>query len=418
MEEAFLHCHRQWFPRLILMKLTRELVGQKLLELSGFFVLLAIGALGIVIAFSEGYENRWVILGLVAILFALDVITHFHSTWHDSVRIQRLLMALLTLNTVALLAVPPHIDIFVIVFFVLSVTAAMIFEPREWAAWIAGFVVLTFLYYLNVHSLQDGMIMAIIYAAAYYFFATFAKSMSDANKAEEESKQLLSELQDAHQQLQSYADQVEELTIVDERNRMAREMHDTVGHRLTVSAVQLEAAERLITKDPDKAEQMVGTVREQIGEALNELRQTVAALRAPLEEDLRLDVSLQRLAEQFRQGTDLPVELETPEELPALEPQQRQAIYRAAQESLTNIQRHAQAKNVWMQLQRQENGIVLYVSDDGIGIPPRINASGFGLKGLRERALQLGGDYQLSPRPGGGSQAIFHIPLTTESNHD
>lgn len=412
--------HRQIRPTPLIqiMKLTRDLVSQKLLELSGFFVLFALGALGILIAFSEGYEYRWVILGLVAILFALDAITHFKSSWHDSIWTQRLLMALMTLNTVALLAVPPHIDIFVIVFFVLSVTAAMLFEPKEWTAWIAGFVVLTFLYYLNVHSLQDGMIMAIVYAGAYYFFATFAKSMSDANKAEAESKQLLSELQDAHQQLQAYADQVEELTIVDERNRMAREMHDTVGHRLTVSAVQLEAAQRLITKDSARAEQMVGTVREQIGEALNELRQTVAALRAPLEEDLRLDVSLQRLAEQFRQGTGLKVEVETPDDLPVLEPQQRQAIYRAAQESLTNIQRHAQATNVWMQLQRQENGIVLYVSDDGIGIPPKLNADGFGLRGLRERASQLGGDFQLSPRPGGGSQAIFHIPLTAEQNHD
>jgi signal transduction histidine kinase len=110
--------------------------------------------------------------------------------------------------------------------------------------------------------------------------------------------------------------------------------------------------------------------------------------------------------------------VEVPEELPVLEPQQRQAIYRAAQESLTNIQRHAEARNVWMQLQRQENGIVLYVSDDGVGIPPKINADGFGLKGLRERASHLGGDFQLSPRPGGGSQAIFHIPLATELNYD
>ncbi len=400
------------------MKLTRELVGEKLLELSGFFVLFAIGALGILIFFTEGYDYRWLVLCLVTILFVLDVVTHFQSKWFDSLWKQRLLMALLTLNTVALLAIPPHVDLFVIIFFVLSVTAAMLFEPKEWATWIAVFVLLTFLYFLSVHTLADGLMVSIVYAGAYYFFATFAKSMSDANKAEAESKRLLSELQAANQQLQAYADQVEELTIVAERNRMAREMHDTVGHRLTVSAVQLEAGQKLIAKDPAKAEKMVATVREQIGEALTELRQTVAALRAPLEEDLQLDVSLERLAEQFRQATEISVKLETPEELPALLPQQRQAIYRAAQESLTNVQRHAQAKNVWMQLQRHDFAIMLYVSDDGIGIPPRLEASGFGLKGLRERANQLGGDFQLSPRPGGGTQAIFHIPLTAEQSHD
>lgn len=395
------------------MKLKRIDLTDKLLEMSGFFVVFAVGALGILIFFSEGYEYRWVALGLVTILLLLDFITHFLETWRDTLRKQRLLMALMTLNTVALMAIPPHVDIFVIIFFVLSVTAAMLFEPREWAAWIAAFVALTFLYFLSTHGWQNGLINAIIYAGAYYFFATFAKSMADARKAEAESQRLLDELLAAHQQLQDYANQVEELAIVEERSRLAREMHDTVGHRLTVSAVQLEAAQRLFAKEPARAEQMVGTVREQIGEALAELRQTVAALRAPVEEDLCLDVSLQRLVEQFWQGTGIMVELEMPAELPELPPQHRRALYRAAQESLTNVQRHAQAKNVWMQLQRQDGAIVLYVSDDGVGIPPKLEPGGFGLKGLQERAAQLGGQFHLSPRPGGGTLATFFIPLAS-----
>ena len=394
------------------MKLTRDFLADKLLELSGFFVLFAVGALGLLISFSEGHETRWLTLGLVAALLLLNLITHFESVWRGSIWMQRLLMALMTLNTLALLAVPPHVDVYIIIFFVLSVTAATLFEPKEWATWIAGFVILTFFYYVQTQGWQDGLMISILYAGAYYFFATFAKSMSDSQKAEVESQRLLNELQAAHQQLQDYAGQVEELTIVEERNRMAREMHDTVGHRLTVSAVQLEAAQRLIAKDPGRAEQMVGTVRGQIGEALDELRQTVAALRAPVEEDLCLDVSLQRLAEQFRQATGLAVELEIPAEPPELPPQHRRALYRAAQESLTNVQRHANASNVWMQLQRQDEAIVLVVSDDGVGIPPKQEVAGFGLKGLQERAAQLGGDFHLAPRPGGGTQATFYIPLS------
>ena len=394
------------------MKLTRDFLADKLLELSGFFVLVAVGALGLLISFSEGYEYRWLTLGLVAALLLLNLITQLPSVEQGSITTQRLLMASMALNTVALLAVPPHVDVYLMVFFVLSVTAAMLFEPKEWATWIAGFVILTVFYYVQTQGWQDGLMMSILYAGAYYFFATFAKSMSDAQKVEAESQRLLGELQTAHQQLQEYANRVEELTIMEERNRMAREMHDTVGHRLTVSAVQLEAAQRLIAKDPGRAEQIVVTVREQIGEALDELRQTVAALRAPVEEDLCLDVSLQRLAEQFRQGTGLSVELEIPDELPELPPQHRRALYRAAQESLTNVQRHASASNVWMQLQRQDEAIVLYVSDDGVGILPKLEVAGFGLKGLQERAAQLGGDFHLTPRPGGGTQATFFVPLS------
>ena len=395
------------------MKLTREYLTKKLINLSGFVVVLAAGGLGLLDFFTNNYSNRWLVLALVTILFLLNAIIHFTSWWWGSIRRQRLLMAAITVLTVALLAVPPHLSLFVILFFVLSVTAAMLFEPREWVLWIAAFAFISASFFITKHGWSDGLFSAIIYASAYYFFASFAKSTADAQRAEQESKRLLQELQTAHQQLQAYADQVQELTIVEERSRLAREMHDTVGHRLTVSAVQLEAAQRLISKDPGRAEQMVGTVREQIGEALAELRQAVAALRAPVEEDLCLDVSLQRLAEQFRQGTGLTVELEMPVELPELPPQHRRALYRAAQESLTNVQRHAQAKNVWMQLQRQDGGVALSVSDDGVGVPLKPGPGGFGLKGLQERAAQLGGDFHLAPRPGGGTRATFFVPLSS-----
>jgi signal transduction histidine kinase len=106
-----------------------------------------------------------------------------------------------------------------------------------------------------------------------------------------------------------------------------------------------------------------------------------------------------------------------PVELPELPPQHRRALYRAAQESLTNVQRHASAKNVWMRLQRQDDGIVLVVSDDGVGIPPKPGPGGFGLKGLQERAAQLGGDFHLSPRPGGGTRATFFVPLPFQEKH-
>jgi len=90
-----------------MMKLTRDYLADKLLELSGFFVVFAVGALGIMIFFSDSYEYRWVALGLVATLLLLDFITHFRTAWHNSIPKQRLLMALMTINTMALLAIPP-----------------------------------------------------------------------------------------------------------------------------------------------------------------------------------------------------------------------------------------------------------------------------------------------------------------------
>lgn len=109
-----------------------------------------------------------------------------------------------------------------------------------------------------------------------------------ADAARQETQQVLDELDDAHQQLQTYAAQVEELAVAEERNRLSREVHDTLGHRLTVLIVQLAGAERLVAKQPDRATEKIATVRQQLDEGLGELRRTVAMLRAPSETDLAL----------------------------------------------------------------------------------------------------------------------------------
>ena len=202
--------------------------------------------------------------------------------------------------------------------------------------------------------------------------------------------------------------------MAEERNRLAREMHDTLGHRLTVAAVQLEGAQRLIPRDPQRAAHMVGTVRDQVREALSELRRTVAALRTPLAADLPLPTALARLAAGFEGATGLAVHLTLPEEMPALPDTHRLALYRAAQEALTNVQRHAQAQDVWLQLARQDETVTLTVGDNGVGAPVDAERAGFGLRGMQERAAQLGGELALESRPDGGAQLFLRLPLPTE----
>jgi signal transduction histidine kinase len=250
---------------------------------------------------------------------------------------------------------------------------------------------------------------------AFVSFATYA--WNRAETARRESQALLTDLQTAHRQLQDYADQVEKLAVAEERYRLAREMHDTLGHRLTVTAVQLEGAQRLIPSDPERAARMVGTVRDQVREALSELRRTVATLRTPLEAGLSLPHALARLATGFEEATDLTVHLTLAEEMPALPDSHRLALYRAAQEALTNVQRHAQAQDVWLQSAWRDEEVVLLVSDDGVGFPPIAEQRGFGLRGLMERATQLGGEFTLESRPSGGARLSFRLPLPTEETN-
>jgi signal transduction histidine kinase len=261
----------------------------------------------------------------------------------------------------------------------------------------------------------EAAITVPIYLGGFFFFVTFANATHQANEARAESQRLLDELQTTHRKLQEYAAQAEQLAVAEERNRLSREMHDTIGHRLTVAAVQLEGAQKLISKDPNKAEQMAGTVREQVREALNELRQTVATLREPLESDLPLAVSLKRLVDGFEEATGITIHLLLPESFPEMSAEHRLAIYRTAQEALTNVQKHAEAQQVWLQVSRQEDILTLRVSDNGKGMMERKEAAGFGLRGIQERAAQLGGEFRLEARKGGGAQVCLSLPVAVKT---
>jgi signal transduction histidine kinase len=298
------------------------------------------------------------------------------------------------------------------VLLVAPITRAILALPlRLGVVWTAAYVVATAASFAIGMNLGEGLIALILYGVLYAFFGTFAGTLARADAARRESQALLAELQQAHAQLQEYAARVEEMAIVEERNRLAREMHDTLGHRLTVAAVQLEGAERICSSDPDRAASMVSTVREQVRAGLRELRSTVSALRTPIEADLQLGTSLRRLIDHFEKATGLTVNRALPDEMPALPETHRLALFRAAQEALTNVQRHAEASQVWLLLTVQDDSVTLLVGDDGRGLSTRNDRSGFGLRGLRERAAQLGGELHTEPRPGQGTQLSFRLPI-------
>ena len=120
----------------------------------------------------------------------------------------------------------------------------------------------------------------------------------------------------------------------------------------------------------------------------------------------------------FEEATGITVHLMLPDERLELSDPYRMALYRAAQEALTNVQRHAQAGEVWFQLTQQDGRITLLVGDNGVGPTAKTPSdSGFGLYGLQERAARLGGEMHLDPRPGGGTQLRLSLPLGQEETH-
>ncbi len=253
--------------------------------------------------------------------------------------------------------------------------------------------------------------------AGFFFFGAFGAMLRQADQARRRSDRLREQLETANEQLESAALQSQQLAIAEERNRLARELHDALGHRLTVAIVQLEGARRLMPSQPDRAATMIEAMRGELKEGLAELRRSVATLRTPITEALTLPKALTRLAEGFRQATGLALELSVAEPLPELPPGHQHALFRAAQECLTNIQRHAGARQAWLDLKADNGAVVLTASDDGRGFAPSLALDRYGLLGLQERAQQLGGNLSLDNRPDGGAQIAMRLPLPPPANH-
>ncbi len=226
-------------------------------------------------------------------------------------------------------------------------------------------------------------------------------------QANERSRELLAELETANQRLSEYAAQVEDLTIASERQRMARELHDTLSQGLAGLILQLEAADaHLAHERPEKARQIVQQTMEQARVTLGEARRAIDDLRrgaAPtLEESVRQEVARCTAA-----GLPCTLEMELPGELP---PAQRDAIARIVPEALTNILMHAHASRAWVNLRRGESGVSLEIGDDGVGFDPAATPPGhYGLIGMRERARLAGGEMEIESQPGAGMRLVVRF---------
>ncbi len=227
-------------------------------------------------------------------------------------------------------------------------------------------------------------------------------------------QRLYDELHLAHTHLQALHQQAREAAVAEERNRLAREIHDSLAHYLTVISVQLEAAEKLGAEQVDRALEQVRRARRLTLECLQEVRRSVAALRASTLEELSWSNALEKLAAEFGDTTGLQVELRisAPEDI-RLAPEIALALYRIAQEGLTNVHRHAHATRVLLAVTVSNGAVELVVQDDGHGPPaePPSGQGGFGLLGLRERVELLGGRLGFGRAPSGGSRLEVVLPV-------
>ena len=207
-------------------------------------------------------------------------------------------------------------------------------------------------------------------------------------QARERAEQLTAELEEANVQLAAYATQAEELAMTQERNRLAREIHDNLGHYLTIVNVQIEAARVVMESDPDRALDAMNKAQELTQKGLARVRESVAALRESPVSNRPLGEAIASLVKEA-QSSGIVTEFKVTGEPLTLEHKVALALYRAAQEGLTNVRKHARASRVDVLLDYQPDQVRLEVRDNGVGAAE--TAGGFGLLGIRERMQLLGG---------------------------
>lgn len=215
----------------------------------------------------------------------------------------------------------------------------------------------------------------------------------------------------AHEQLRQYAQRIENQATLQERNRIARDIHDSLGHSLTALNVQLETALKLWSSDPAKAASFLAQAKRLGSTALQDVRQSVSAMRSDPLQGRSLQDAIAYLAKEFKHSTNIsPVcniclEYPLPSELNTV-------VYRIVQEALTNITKYAKATEVNIQLQASPNELILMIQDNGKGFNFQQNTTGFGLQGMRERTLAQDGKFEIKSLPQAGCKIIAQFPLT------
>jgi signal transduction histidine kinase len=212
-------------------------------------------------------------------------------------------------------------------------------------------------------------------------------------------------LETANLNLTHYASTLDQLATSRERNRLARELHDTLAHTLSGLSVQLETIKAYWDIDQQAARSSLDKSLATARSGLEETRRALKALRASPLDDLGLVQGIKVLAEEQASRAKLHLDLIVPEQIPALSPDVEQCVYRITQEAITNVINHARAKNLTVKLEPVGSKVKLIVLDDGEGFEVEKNykANHFGIHSMQERAQLIGGELIITSQPGLGT---------------
>jgi len=358
---------------------------------------------------EQQHPLRW-LLNLILIAYAVLMV--FNETIiRDSEVRAHIYLGVQTALIIGGMLLYYELDFFAILFMPIGGQAVFILPRRKALTWIGIFSIAIVIGQLTQFEFPNGLPFTFLYLAGLFFVASFSTTMLRVNKERMQSDQLLDELQQAHAQLQNYAGQAEELATAKERNRLARELHDSVAQTLYGLTLQAEAAAReLKTGQTHKVAEQLHEIRDSAQQSLQETRLLIFELRPPILEQEGLAAALRARLEsvESRSGLKAQIQLQEVDQLPA---KVEAGLYGIANEALNNILKHAHATSINVLLKQESSKVVLEIQDNGAGFDVNAISGGMGLSGMKERAEQFGGVLQITSDKNG---TTVRVEVTNE----
>jgi signal transduction histidine kinase len=264
---------------------------------------------------------------------------------------------------------------------------------------------------LNWENMAASIVNMLFFFFAYAVTKMARRQMDERERAENALEQLdrsKRDLELAYNKLVEISKEKEQLAAVEERSRLARELHDTLAHSLTAIIVSLEAGKRIVTKNPGKALEEITKSQEQARKGLDEVRITVKALRSDSFKDVDFAAAIKNLARDYG-GSGIEITYHADRGI-ALDQEYETVFYRIIQESITNSIRHGSATVIDIYMRRVKGQLLLEVVDNGPGCEKLVE--GFGMQGIRERAASIGGEVTFGNLERGG----FKVSISLKEN--
>ena len=370
------------------------------------------------IYFIDASEEDLLLKGLVLIIAILFIINHFYMFIYSKGGFKLAFVMLDSVLSFSYAFLFPGSTLYIIL---VGVTATTLFigvsDKTIHITFVIGCVCLWFIamYVAFIRGIvipYGEHLMNTAFVMFCIFVGDLIRRLSEANTVMNEQFEQLNdaheELAVTYEQLQQYSCEVEQLTVIRERNRIAREIHDTVGHKMTALLVQLQLARELQTIDEKKSSLTIKVCEELARETLEEVRFSVRTLHND-DEKTSFTATIRHILAEFYESTGLQTSLTLQGDSAIIPISIQLTIIRAIQEMVTNAKRHGNATKCTVELVCLSEKVTLHMKDNGIGTSQIV--AGFGLINMKERIKDLGGSLYFESEVGQGFNILIEVPL-------